>query len=439
MDSEQVKTIIEDVITEESFWDLGVPKGSSEFLVYGSAHSVKPVRGLGVFVRVSNSSKFLMVFGDREWTDFGISEAKPFKTMPIDYEHAFGGGKFSKNPLGKGFFDAQQCVLPNIESSDELITNREDIPDNVMGLKPYPLDWVQRQQYFVEYGGCNMDLEIIPDDALPEHFNVAPPDQRLNGFFIGNEEIELKNMHPFKPLIRSSLPGVRLRMFAVHQNDSNKQEFIEISVTCETLFLLPEWERGVLIFRSVMETLDLQASNVSYVYSALELLSEQAKPLEFYYQAFLSRLPKNSNVVVENSQISDGEECLSPIEPKEDFNAKLKEIFAQFNKEEAGIRSFFAILNNLDALNFANDDGLIKNIFFQLNEVLRQANVTEMDFIKYAESRKEEGKSILPSDEEIINSLKEGWKDDANLYERLKQGLSELEKLKAGALVQDGS
>jgi|GEM_PF-5883651 len=427
LDSTQLQTIVAEKISEENFWDLGVPKGSSEFLVYGSAFSQNPVHGLGIFVRVANISKFLMVFGDREWTNFGISKAKPFKVMPIDYEHAFGGDSITENPLGKGTANSKVAnQLPNVENPDNLIISKEDIPP-IAGFKPYPYKWPQRQQYFLEHGEFNMDSEIIPENILPDHFNTAPHDQRFEGFFIGNEEIEIKNMHPFTPLIKSSLPGIKLRMFVVQQNDSGKNEFHEMPVTCETLFLLPEWERGILIFRATTEIADLNASKVSYIYSALEVLTDQPKSLEHYYQEFISRFPENISASKENNHtITD--KILT-----EENNLNLESLNisdGQSSKEEIGIKAFFAILNNLQNMNFGDNDTIIKNLFGQLSEALMRSNISETDFMEFIANQQATGEPILPSSDEVIDNLKEVWEKDHSIYEQLKHSLDELEKVK---------
>ena len=39
----------------------------------------------------------------------------------------------------------------------------------------------------------------LPDDTQPAYFNVAPPDQRLGGFFRGDEKIVLHNMGGAQP------------------------------------------------------------------------------------------------------------------------------------------------------------------------------------------------------------------------------------------------
>ena len=59
----------------------------------------------------------------------------------------------------------------------------------------------------------------FPRSTRPEYFNVAPEDQRIQGFFQGDEVVKFLNMHPTTPRIISSLPGVRARLF-IHRNDA---------------------------------------------------------------------------------------------------------------------------------------------------------------------------------------------------------------------------
>ncbi len=429
IDAEQLKVILEDKISEEVFWDLGVPKGRSEFLIYGNAYSAKPTRALGVFVRVRNVSKFLMVFGDRKWTDFGISEAEPFNVMPIDYEHAFGGEGLLENPLGKGFDDAQNhTLLPNIESPDSLIVSKDDISP-VAGFRAYAYDSPQRQQYFINKGEFNLDSEIIPEEVLPEYFNTAPLDQRLDQFFQGDEEIEIKNMHPFIPLIKSSLPGVRLRLFSVQEDDFGKYNFAEMNVNCETLFLLPEWERGILIFRVTAAIRDLTASKVLCIYSALELLTDQPKTIEYYYNRFLKYLPENSS----NTFYGDPKnpsEFIDMTNSQNEFDSCLKHDENMAISEELGVTMFFNELRNLKKFESGSDSKIIKDLISQLNVVMKQCEISEEDIKEYFLKRREDGDDPLPSEEELLESLRDIWENDSEMYEKLSKSINQIGQMR---------
>ena len=107
------------------------PKG--EFYLAAKAF---PPRGEAPVVKVSAAigglTKELVVFGHRFWVKRAgisvISEPRPFSSMEIGWENAFGGPDYPLNPLGKGTApvktdDGREAVpLPNVELPDRLIS-----------------------------------------------------------------------------------------------------------------------------------------------------------------------------------------------------------------------------------------------------------------------------------------------------------------------------
>ncbi len=214
---------IEAALGKDELFDFGMPKPRGEFLVYGSACAPSPVTAQEVRVRVGNSIKSLHVFGNRYWTAGGApSHPEPFTSMRIQHEHAFGGPDVPENPVGKGSSpDASgRQPLPNIQDPANLVGAPGDRPCPV-GLTAWPMTWPQRMRHMgtVDESYLVESWPAFPRSTRPEYFNVAPEDQRIQGFFQGDEVVKFLNMHPTTPRIISSLPGVRARLF-IHRNDA---------------------------------------------------------------------------------------------------------------------------------------------------------------------------------------------------------------------------
>ena len=314
---EQLEKIIDDTMGKEIFCDTSMPKGVGEFLVYGAAFCPKPARSLGVSVSVGYISKVLLVSGDRKWGPHGMCEPLFFTVMPITYANSFGGLTYQLNPMGKGYSHGNNInsALPNIESIDQLIVTKSDIPD-AAGFEPYPLNSLQRK--FDGYSASDfINQSVIPQNILPEYFNTAPFDQRLDGFFQGNEKIQIRNMHPLLSIINSSLPALRFRLFVLKKNELGKEIFQEIVTRIDTLWLLPNLESGILTCRATCDITNINKDNTLCIYTVLENLEDEAKSQDYYLHCLLSRTngvnkPQNVDINIREKlgEESVGEPCL---------------------------------------------------------------------------------------------------------------------------------
>jgi len=333
-EDQELWKIVELNLAKDETFDLGIPKPRGEYLVYGSAFSQKPVQGMGIYASVGDMSKTLIVIGNRFWTKIGSSAPENFTSMPVDYKHAFGGEGYLDNPLGKGYLGSTdgKTYLPNIEDPDRPIVNKNDrrFP---AGFNPYPIDWPQRMQYM---GPINDNYlqeywPGFPGGTNPEIFNTAPIDQRLKGYFLGDEKIIIKNMHHKQSTQFSQLPGLRARIFIV-QTDQNGQElFKELSAKPETLWLFPNQEAGVLLFRASTNVIDEEYSDVSQLYAVWESMSEAELPIEFYAQQLFIQEEPTEELVAENASeeepiVMDEPESGVPEDVVEDKNVTPPEL-----------------------------------------------------------------------------------------------------------------
>lgn len=282
--------------------DQGMPKQQGEFLVMGEgcAPRGQELQSLEVSVSLGDREKRLLVFGDRFWGhEDTITDPKKFTRIPLTWENAFGGPSLKTNPVGKGLAnvlkDGESVVpLPNVENPKKLIELPKDRPEPE-GFAPLDITWPQRN---MQSGTFDERWKTerwpgLPDDFDYSFFNAAPMDQRLNGFFAGNEEIVIRNMHPDYTTIASRLPPYRVRCFVTLREhfkrfeDPNqfKQVFQEVTLHPETIWLFPSILRGICIWRGTVEVADEDYGDVVRVFLGTEDMDVAPGTLEHWRAA----------------------------------------------------------------------------------------------------------------------------------------------------------
>jgi uncharacterized protein YjbI with pentapeptide repeats len=193
-------------------------KPKAELLVVGACY---PPEGRAtvsaVAVEVGGVRKGVGVFGDRTWKrgllGSAPSEPEPFERISITYDRAFGGEGFAANPFGRGLGDA---TLPNLEDIQRPLASRDDRP-RPMALGPLAPTHAARLRFAGTYDERwrRERFPHWPEDFDIRYFQAAPEDQqRQRGYWTGEEEIALKNLHPTRPFVRSKLPGLVARAYA---------------------------------------------------------------------------------------------------------------------------------------------------------------------------------------------------------------------------------
>ncbi len=283
--------------------DTGMPKQQAEFLVAGSCFAPRDttVPASRIRIQVGNTQKILNIFGDRFFMpDGAISIARPFSQIPLVYENAFGGEGFSQNPIGKGMHPIQDEIagycyrpLPNIEHPARMIGGPKDqpAPTSLGMLDP---TWAPRSTRTGTYDDRWLAERWpnFPDDMDYAFFNTAQEDQWNNGFYTGNEPIEIENMHPDIRRISSHLPGIRVRLFPTliknfnrfHDPDTFQEEFTEVKTQIDTVWLFPTILRGLCIFRGTTQNIDDEYYDVPRVYVDFENLEDPLLPIEEYHE-----------------------------------------------------------------------------------------------------------------------------------------------------------
>ena len=246
--------------------------------------------------------KRLYVFGDRRFTLLGPSEPDTFGRMPLDYAHAFGGPKFGPNPVGKGVESTidpdsgvESHALPNIEDPKHLITSKSDRPQPA-SLAPWDLTWphhFEKKMGTYDKDWVKKNGFALADDMDFSLFNVAAPDQRVKGFFEGNEDIRVEHMHPDKRVVETTLPGYKGRCFIrFSPGHDPTRRLVEVPLNLDTIHVFPHRERVIAFFRGVVEIHTSDATDVEMALAALEDTSSERRSVEHYESVIEKRLDK---------------------------------------------------------------------------------------------------------------------------------------------------
>jgi hypothetical protein len=267
---------------------------------------------LDVSLRVGSLEKTLRVFGDRTWSFPSklslapeISKPKPFVTMDLTYERAFGGIDAAaslycaENLIGRGFIGkkSRDCIqdkpLPNLEDPKNLIQAWDTRPKPV-GFGFYGRGWMPRLKLIGTPHPNPTDPEErrrgIASDFSSEFFNGAHPDLQVKDYLKGDEPVELRNLSP-DSLIEFRLPGIRPRVsvarwttppldwlerqikegHAVTMADVPTAEETPAMVL-DTLVLIPDDRIFYLVYRGSCALASLESLDVARITVAMEKL-----------------------------------------------------------------------------------------------------------------------------------------------------------------------
>jgi pSer/pThr/pTyr-binding forkhead associated (FHA) protein len=190
--------------------DLVPRKRHTDVVLVGRAHAPqhRPVKQLVAGLRVGTLRHAVAVFGDRVWQQQTLgpptmSSPRPFETMDLVYERAFGGHDAAasmycrENPVGTGFIGkrtrerVQGLALPNLEDRSNAIRAWDSRP-RPTGFGFYGRGWTPRVEQAGTLG----------------FFNAAHPCLQADGYLRGDEDVELVNLCR-EPHVRFRLPGIR--------------------------------------------------------------------------------------------------------------------------------------------------------------------------------------------------------------------------------------
>ena len=188
--------------------DIHLLKPSTDVALVGRARPEhgRPVPQLDATFAVAEKRKVVRVFGDREWRDDGsIGPPKPFESVPLAYEFAFGGVHViegdtpqvlaeERNPVGRGFRGKRKTrelaglPLPNIEDPAAPV---EKVGDKAVpqGFGFTAAHWLPRRAFAGTYDEAWQQnrAPYLPEDFDPRFFNAAHPDLIFDRHLVGGE------------------------------------------------------------------------------------------------------------------------------------------------------------------------------------------------------------------------------------------------------------
>src|SRR4051812_40305446 len=191
--------------------DTSPPKLGTDVVLVGQAHSDRAVTELDVGLSVGPWRKVLRVFGDRVWYQGPLgwtpTAPKPFRSMPLTYERAFGGEdavrsdkaqKEPRNPVGTGFVGAggkeriEHLPLPNVEDPANLIGSPGDKPAPV-GMGFLGRHWSPRASLVGTYDERWREgrAPLLPLDFDERFYNGAPEGLVARPYLRGGEPVRL--------------------------------------------------------------------------------------------------------------------------------------------------------------------------------------------------------------------------------------------------------
>lgn len=184
-----------------SDYHTGKPCSDIMMLGHACAPDGKEVTSLDVSLTVGEVYKTIRVFGDRHWQNGHITASKPFRTMPLVYEKAYGGVHIAdgqivaadeRNPVGRGFAGLRSVEqmngvpLPNLEDPANLISDisQQPLPACFAASAPH---WMPRSQYAGTYDEQwqTTRAPYLPQDFDRRFFNMAHPDLVYPGYLQG--------------------------------------------------------------------------------------------------------------------------------------------------------------------------------------------------------------------------------------------------------------
>jgi hypothetical protein len=247
--------------------DLLGPKQCTDIILNGCAYAEhgKPATRVNVSLTISKMTKHLVVIGDRFWTKgivggLSMTSPKPFTSMPLIYERAFGGWDRRpedpakhrldpRNPIGKGFVVKEEHLLdqalPNVEYPKQMISSWKDRP-NPAGFGPIASYWTPRKEFAGTYDE-KWQKERFP--LWAKDFNIrfnqcAPTDQQMPRFLRGGEQVDLLNLSP-KGRMSFNLPKVY--PFFVTKFGKDR---VEHRANLHTVIIEPEYPRVIMVWSS---------------------------------------------------------------------------------------------------------------------------------------------------------------------------------------------
>lgn len=205
------------------------PKPLTDVVLIATARPPEPgMTSFDVGIRIDDVLQRAIVFGDRIWLNGAgspeISSPKPVESLPLTYEHAFGGvdaqtmiggipAAENRNPVGMGFHHRSSKVqygdpLPNIENPTQRMTGYYDIPEPV-GFGFTCPNWQPRASFAGTYDEAweASRKPWLPVDFDTRFHNAGSPGLIIPNRLTGREPVRIVNASML-PTLDFELPGL---------------------------------------------------------------------------------------------------------------------------------------------------------------------------------------------------------------------------------------
>ena len=289
-------------------FDLGEKKNRGGFGVAGEACAPlgSQVTGLTVHAGVGTVETSLLVLGDRHWTR-GVSgwratEPRPFERMPIGLARAYGGEEWGDNPYGRGRSsdgsdNFEGVALPNIELPTQPVIKPTDTPATAT-FGPHPSGSIARTRWLgsLDQTWMQQRLPWLPDDTDPRWFDRFDPAQCQSSYWRGDEPWFVRNMHPRQGELHGKLPGLRPRLLM--RTVARPDEHLELDLDLDTVWLMPNDERVVVLYRAQTKVAREDAKDVAGLAVFTETLADSPQPLAHWSQAWRDALEQEQSAPV---------------------------------------------------------------------------------------------------------------------------------------------
>jgi hypothetical protein len=246
--------------------EIAFQKPLVDVLVNGSAYAPggRPATTVPVRLTVGDIRKDLIVTGDRVWRSSPVggipSSPRPFVSLPVVYERAFGGVDRRSSDPAKHVAEPRNLVgvglagmpsnnpsiateLPNIERPDARMASQSDRFEPA-GLGIVSRGWMPRLKYAGTYDERWLDERwpLLPMDFDLMYNQAAPPDQQSRSL-VGGEFVQLLNLTPEGDW-RFTLPRLRIPILLLYDNRRSEGQ-----LRLDTILIEPDVHRVTLISR----------------------------------------------------------------------------------------------------------------------------------------------------------------------------------------------
>jgi uncharacterized protein YjbI with pentapeptide repeats len=286
--------------------DFAYFKPRADLLLIGKCHPPEheAVPFCAVTFRVGSTVRNLNIFGERRWAPgLAHSAPQPFTEMEIRYENSFGGAGYKKNPVGKGYLNAQPDKseqaqpLPNIEAPIQRVDWPQSEP-HPAGFGPLRAVWEDRSSKLGTYDDkwLKERWPWFPADFDWSYFNAAPRPMQVKEYLRGDEELYFENLHPTYSRYHSRLPAVKVRCFLneLREAESSHTGWREVAMNLDTLWVDMESEQLVLVWRGVTNIKTEEYGEIEHAFVVSEPLVEPHKSKAEYQLMFSQILQRRA-------------------------------------------------------------------------------------------------------------------------------------------------